>query len=105
MQVKRLVQPLLDNFKLLSVYRNHLAIVDADDYEKYRYCRWTLRKSQSCKYVVNRIKVGNRFIECKLHRLIMNTPKDFDCHHKNHNTLDNRKTNLENVPHNAHPRL
>lgn len=33
----------------------------------------------------------------RLHRLLMNCPKDMDVDHKNHNTYDNRKSNLRIV--------
>lgn len=40
-----------------------------------------------------------------LHRLIMNNPEGMDVHHKNGNTLDNRKENLQIMTKLEHARL
>lgn len=50
-------------------------------------------------YAIYSKKIKNFYImtdERKfLHRILMNAPKGLVVHHKNHNTLDNRKCNLE----------
>lgn len=73
------------------------AIVDADDYNKVSSIKW---------FNVNgyaRSRDGK-----SMHRLIMSPPEDREIDHRNHNRLDNRKSNLKictrqenarNVPH------
>ena len=66
------------------------AIIDLDDLEKVGKYRWHLNSNG---YVVKNSPVG------RLHRLIMDAPEDRVVDHINHNTLDNRKSNLRLCTH------
>ena len=59
------------------------ALIDIEDIDKVKNYKWYLKKG----YVYNN-KVG------RLHRFLMNPPNDMVVDHKNHNKLDNRKSNL-----------
>ena len=61
-------------------------ILDDEDYEKYKHKKWHLLAD---RYAAN----GHDY----LHRLIMNAPKGMVVDHRNHNTLDCRKSNLRVV--------
>lgn len=61
-------------------------ILDDDDYEKFKGCKWHLLDG---RYAAN----GHEY----LHRLIMEAPKGKVVDHLNHNTLDCRKKNLRIV--------
>lgn len=62
------------------------AIIDLDDIEKIKICKWHLGPAG---YAYNRGKnIGH------MHRLIMDAPDGMVVDHINHNILDNRKENL-----------
>lgn len=60
------------------------AIIDTDDIERIKNYKWGLSGGYICTH------------EKRLHRIIMNVPKDKVVDHINHNRLDNRKQNLRN---------
>lgn len=65
--------------------------IDLDDVEKCSKCKWVItNKKSKYKYVRNSKGI-------KLHRFIMNCPKDKFIDHVNHNVIDNRKNNLRIV--------
>ena len=70
-------------------------IIDADDYEKISGHRWFAKHSAHCVYAVRKIVSGGKEHLIRMHREIVNCPAGFEVHHKNKNTLDNRKENLE----------
>lgn len=61
--------------------------VDDEDFEAYGHLKWHLSAS---RYAAR--KSGTRGVY--LHRLIMNAPQGMVVDHKNHDTLDCRKSNL-----------
>jgi hypothetical protein len=80
-------------------------LCDLEDYLELSQYRWRLRRSGSCFYAVRRIIQNGRTIEIKMHRQIMNTISGYECHHINHNTLDNRRVNLQNLLPSVHASL
>ena len=81
------------NTRLIPLTKGQFAIVDAEDYEWLTQIgSWYYSKG----YAVRREKQKNwqkRGI-IHMHRLINQTPKGLITDHINHNTLDNRKSNL-----------
>lgn len=75
--------------KLYDAHCNHIAtaIIDADDVNKIRYTKWKLTSSG---YAANTPKFSGS--NKHMHREILGTDQFVD--HINHNTLDNRKSNL-----------
>lgn len=65
-------------------------LFDKEDFDRIKHIHWNVELDVKGKFYVRNGKAG------KLHRLIMNTPKDLVVDHINHNTLDNRKCNLRN---------
>jgi hypothetical protein len=80
-------------------------VVDIDDYERQNRYHWRSKKKKNNWYAYRRFKRDGKTYEIALHRTIARSRPDEEPHHKNHNTLDNRKENLENVLHNRHPRF
>ena len=84
-----------DGFAEIILYDNNYeekcrAIIDIEDVDKVNFTSWYLDKNG---YVISKCKkTGNKGLY--LHRFIMNCPEDMVVDHINHNTLDNRKTNL-----------
>ena len=77
-------------------------IVDYDDYYRLSGYHWKLKRSNNCFYAVRKVKKDGKIQEIKMHRVIAKTPAGYECHHLNHDTLDNRKSNLQNLSKNAH---
>ena len=74
---------------------NGRTFIDKEDFDKVvnsRYA-WILYKNNSKPYAVANTPEGRIF----LNKFIMDTPENFITHPINLNTLDNRKSNLENV--------
>lgn len=78
--------------KLYDAHCNHIAtaIIDAEDVNKIRYTKWKLSSSG---YAANTPKFSGS--NKHMHREILGTDQFVD--HINHNTLDNRKSNLRIV--------
>lgn len=90
---------------MLPVHPNTFAIVDVPDFERLKRYHWILCKSNRCYYALRRIYHNGHSSEIRLHREIMQTPMDMDCHHKNRKTLDCRRSNLVNLSPGAHRAL
>lgn len=65
-------------------------IVDDEDYEFLNKFKWSISGSNGSNYAATYYK-GKHF---RLHRIILNAPKNLVVDHINHDKLDNRKSNL-----------
>lgn len=72
-----------------SKYGQFFALVDDDDYDRLNQFKWYPEKKQNLFYARTKDKTRKAFY---MHRFILNTEKEID--HRNHNTLDNQKSNL-----------
>lgn len=70
-------------------------LIDREDLDKVIDCgySWVYYLSRGKHYAVTNTPNGRIF----LHNFLMNPPKDMFTKHITHNTLDNRRANLENV--------
>ena len=72
------------------------ALIDAEDYDKVIQHTWRLKHaSNGRKYVATSINNNGRIKTIYLHRLIMKPESGQDVHHKDRNTRNNHKTNLQ----------
>jgi hypothetical protein len=78
-------------------------LVDIDDYDRQNRYHWRAKKKKGNWYAYRRFKREGKTYEIALHRTIARSRPDEEPHHINHNSKDNRKINLKNVPHNRHP--
>lgn len=81
-------------------FGNFEIIIDAEDFNKIKEYYWYVGKKPNAFYVITNINKNNKRTTLKLHRLIMDFPENMDIDHINHNTFDNRKTNLRICKHN-----
>ena len=99
-----------ENSKTINLTQGYIAFVDEEDFQLVsQYCWQTeingksiyamtkiiIGREQQIKSVGRRVYKPRAIMSCiKMHRLIMNAPKDLLVDHKNGNGLDNRKSNL-----------
>lgn len=95
--------PLVDGYKIY-IGKGMFAKVSPCDYKHLCRHRWFAQKSKSGWYAVRRYTVGGKTYYNRMHREITSCPPHLEPHHRNGDTLDNRRCNLELVPHNKHPR-
>ena len=85
-----------------KVHGNLSIKVDDEDYEYLNQWTWTVYKTKSGAFyaVRNSYSFGGhkkrRTTKILMSRLIMKTPVDLVCDHKDHDTLNNQKYNLRN---------
>jgi len=84
------------------VIDGHLILIDREDIHYILDHKWQVKYSHSTPYIIRKTTIGGEKKTLRLHRVIMNTPKGYDCHHRNKNTLDVRKTNLVNCTKQEH---
>lgn len=83
---------LTDNFAIVYTSKNQPFIVDVDDLPKIQTIKWCMGGSGK-NYPVG--WYNGKLI--RLNRYIMKCPENMVVDHKNHNTYDNRKSNLRIV--------
>ena len=81
--------PLL-SASLMPLSQGKYAIVDSEDYDRLSKHSWHCHSTKSAIRATTRI--GGKYTY--MHRLITNCPTGEVVDHINHNTLDNRKSNL-----------
>lgn len=86
--------------KLIPLTQNQYALVDNEDYEYLMQWKWQAyyNKNPGTYYVLRSILKSERINGKKgtilMHRAIMGCPQGLTVDHINHDTLDNRKSNL-----------
>lgn len=81
------------------------ATVDTSDYALLSSFRWRRVQYHRCHYARIIDNQSPPFKATTMHRAVNHTPADMVCHHRNRNTLDNRKTNLLNMTRKKHELL
>lgn len=80
-----------------------ILLIDDEDYDKIKNYTWGVKYDKTIDnfYVAafNKGMSKGDIENIRIHRLIMNAPKDKVVDHINHNTLDNRKENLRLCSH------
>ena|SRR3990167_11191769 len=85
----------------IPLTQNKFALVDDEDFDKVNQYKWCFSRhtKKNFGYAGRKVQIswdGKKQISkhILMHRVIMNAPKGLDIDHINHNTLDNRKSNL-----------
>ena len=79
-----------DDVRYIPLTQGKFAIVDAEDYDRISQYKWYAAKDRETYYA----RRSSKGTIVSMHREIMRAPKGAICDHKNHNGLDNRKSNL-----------
>ena len=79
-----------------------IALVDPWWWVQIHHYFWQAKLGRGGWYAFRHYRYKGRKCIQFMHRLIMNTPKGMECHHKFRNTLDNREECLENVTPSEH---
>lgn len=76
--------------------------IDTVDIIRIINYKWRAVKSHRCWYAKTTVgKPGNQF-DLSMHRMIARAGRNQQTHHRNRNSLDNRKANLLNMSRNSH---
>lgn len=90
---------------LIPLGKGKFAIVDPEDFDALNRYRWRARKSHSTWYAIRRHRRFGKTSIVFMHRQIVQARPDQQVHHKNHQSLDNRKRNLEPMTQPQHNRI
>ena len=74
----------------IKLTKNKFALVDDQDFEWLNQWKWCVSNNNYAVRIQNKKAI-------LMHRLIMNTPTEFDTDHINNDKLDNRRSNLRIV--------
>ena len=80
-------------------------MVDPEDWIDLHKHKWFIKRARGGIYAYRKKYRGKKSFRLYMHREIMNTLSGFEVHHKNRNTLDNRRANLENVTPGKHQQI
>ncbi len=80
-----------DSMKQIKLTQGQVTLVDDEDYKRLISRKWHATKLSYDGFAAVCTQQNKTTI---MHRVITNAPKGKDVDHINHNTLDNRKTNL-----------
>jgi len=89
----------------IALGKGRFALVDPEDFEHLNKFRWYAKMSATCWYAVRKKWISGKCVMIRMHREIMQTPDDQECHHIYSDTLDNRKAYLQNITPSEHKEL
>jgi hypothetical protein len=78
----------------IKLTRGKFTKVDDWWFEELNRYKWFAHKMRNTYYAARNVKINGKYTIVFMHRVIMNTPKEFKTDHKNHETLDNQEHNL-----------
>lgn len=85
--------------KEIKLTKEQITLVDDSDYEYLNQWHWQAIKNIDTFYAQRSIRINGKRGFISIHRLIMNTPKNMEVDHIDHNGLNNQKNNLRNCTH------
>lgn len=85
--------------KLIRLTKGFFAEVDDEDYGFLNHWKWCTAKGGNTYYPVRRIEKRGYSKTISMARLIMATPDNMECDHKDHNGLNCQRHNLRNCTH------
>ena len=86
----------------IPLTQGQVALIDDEDYDlvsQYKWCASWNKRTKSYYAKTNIRKADGTWTMLQMHRLIMNAQKDEQVDHINHDTVDNRKSELRLCTH------
>ena len=83
--------------RLLHLGDGKVVVIDSEDYDYLTQFTWHTRRRCKSYYAQLLFTPPNWKGTTQMSRLIAKTPTNKICHHRNRNSLDNRKANLINM--------
>lgn len=80
--------------KQIKLTKGKIAVVDDVDFERFNKYKWRVSQNGKCYYAVRYAMIDDKEKGVRMHREIMNPPKDMQVDHINGDGLDNRRCNL-----------
>lgn len=83
--------------KQIPLTQGQFSIVDDEDFEELNKQKWHAHRGRDGNgkfYAIRSYRENGKSKSIKMHRKLMNAPKESEIDHINGNTLDNRKINL-----------
>ena len=87
----------LDGIVAIKLNDEHWALVDTDDYHLVAPYKWYAVRDGHNIYAATNIRKGSKYINKRMHRLILDTKKGEIVDHINRDGTDNRRHNLRIV--------
>lgn len=83
--------------KFICLTRGQFAKVDDEDFESLNQWNWyaAWQPHRRCFVAKRTVSIAGKRQDIFMHRQIMSCPRDMEIDHKNGNTLDNQKSNLQ----------
>jgi len=95
----KLEEALAEGAKVIELTQGKVAIVDGADYERVSKYKWYAKKGWGTYYAIRgkRVYKNGKYVRVKqipMHRWLMNAPGEKLVDHRDHNGLNNRRSNL-----------
>jgi len=94
MQIKLEIKKLEISAYQIPLTHGKFAIVSPRDYGRLMIHRWKAVKSDHCLYALRTYVKNGHEHTIRMHREITNCPPELEVHHRDHNSLNNRRENL-----------
>lgn len=92
-------------YKLIPLSVGLFAKVSPEDYEWLNKHKWYAKKSFSKYYAVRKVTTNGKVRYIWMSRAIACTRANEVCHHRNKDSLDNRRKNLQNLSYFDHVKM
>jgi len=83
--------------QIIKSTNGHCILVDVEFWLTHSCYKWKVKKGSYGYYAYRTVIIKGKPRAIFMHREVAKTPKGFVTHHKNRDTLDNRKSNLETM--------
>ena len=78
----------------IPLTKNHVALIDDEDFAEVSKHKWTLKETRFKKYAYRQYLKDGKKVQVLLHRFVSKCPDGMVVDHANGDGLDNRKSNL-----------
>ena len=85
--------------KEIKLTRGQVTLVDDEDFEYLNQFNFHAKPGQNTYYAICKIKANGKYLNKRLHRLIMNPPDNMEVDHIDRDGLNNQKSNLRICTH------